>query len=278
MEPITATWKISRVLQLSPALLDVLIAAAPAFRRLRNPMVRRVQSRLVTVGQAAAIAGLEPADLVKRLNVALGLATDDSASAAEQPSQRTGTAPSWVDTAPISERFDVRPLLASGQEPFGAIMEAVRRVPLGHVLALRNTFEPTPLYEVLGQRGFEHWARQLAAEDWEILICATVRLRETRPAPLAPPVAEQSPVWDAPAAILTIDVSELVPPEPMIRILTALEELPAGSSLLVRHVRRPLHLYPRLDDLGYRHETRDLGPGRVELLIEKPAVAAGGAP
>jgi hypothetical protein len=57
----------------------------------------------------------------------------------------------------------------------------------------------------------------------------------------------------------------------MIRILEALEELPVGASLLVHHVRRPMHLYPRLDDLGYRHETREIGPNRVEVLIEKPA-------
>jgi hypothetical protein len=70
---------------------------------------------------------------------------------------------------------------------------------------------------------------------------------------------------------VTIDVSELVPPEPMIKILEALEMLPAGGRLLVRHLRRPMHLYPRLDEMGCRHETRELAPGRVEVLIQKPA-------
>jgi hypothetical protein len=56
----------------------------------------------------------------------------------------------------------------------------------------------------------------------------------------------------------------------MLKILEAIADLPPGGTLLVHHVRRPVHLYPRLDDLGCRHETRDLAPGRVELRIQKP--------
>lgn len=68
---------------------------------------------------------------------------------------------------------------------------------------------------------------------------------------------------------VTIDVSELVPPEPMIKILRALEELPDGGRLLVHHVRRPMHLYDQLDEMGYAHLTREPEPGRVEILIQK---------
>ncbi len=71
-------------------------------------------------------------------------------------------------------------------------------------------------------------------------------------------------------AEVTIDVSELVPPEPMMKILAALENLPDGGQLTVHHVRRPMHLYPRLEELGYTHTTTDLGPGKVELVITKP--------
>ena len=72
---------------------------------------------------------------------------------------------------------------------------------------------------------------------------------------------------------VTIDVSELVPPEPMVKILQTLEGLPEGARLLVHHVRRPIHLYDRLDEMGYPHATRELGPDRVEVMIEKPAAA-----
>ena len=71
-------------------------------------------------------------------------------------------------------------------------------------------------------------------------------------------------------AALVDSSSPLVPPEPMVKILQALETLPDDSRLLVHHVRRPMHLYDRLDEMGYAHETRELGPGRVEVMIQKP--------
>ncbi|MCA9859894.1 MAG: DUF2249 domain-containing protein [Thermomicrobiales bacterium] len=267
--PITTEWKISDVLRYDPKLLDVLIEATPAFKKLRNPVLRRIQSKLVTVGQAAQIAGLEPSYLVARLNTAAGIEIGDVDTLVSDDQPAQAPEPPWVATATVAEALDVRTYHQGGREPFGAIMEASRKVPPGQVLFLRNTFEPTPLYDVLGPRGFEPWARQITEDDWEIRFfnsgsSHTARRTETKPAANTTPDD-----WDEPTATLTIDVSELVPPEPMIRILTALEGLPDGATLLVHHVRRPMHLYPRLDELGYRHETRELGPNRVEVLIEK---------
>jgi uncharacterized protein (DUF2249 family) len=272
-QPIELDWRIHHVLERYPALHDVIIQSSPAFRRLRNPVVRRVQSRLVTVKQAAEIAGIDPNAFLASLNEAAGVTASAPSAAAKENVDGAATAPPWVDTAIVAQRIDVRPLQKAGEEPFSVIMAASRKVELGQVLALRNTFEPTPLYDVLGARGFEHWARELGANDWEILFfhsgVKSHGATQDEQRPPAQPV--ESGDWSSPTATITIDVSELVPPEPMIRILTALEELPAGGSLLVHHVRRPMHLYPRLDELGYRHETRDIAPNRVEVLIEKPA-------
>src|SRR5699024_3385435 len=69
MKPrIELDWKISKVLKEYPELLDTLADSHPAFGKLRNPLLRRVQSKLVTVEQAAEVAGLEPESLLARLN------------------------------------------------------------------------------------------------------------------------------------------------------------------------------------------------------------------
>lgn len=271
---IELSWKISEVIRTYPSLVDELVAINPTFRMLRNPVMRRVQSRLVTVAQAAEIANLSPELLVRRLNVAVGLdEPDDRASTTEaRPAERD--TPPWVGSVPITRTLDVRPLQREGREPFSDIMEAARQVPNGEGFRLLNTFEPVPLYGVLGARGFVHWARQVEPEQWEILFfnsgVKSVPQSETA-APRSASQPANPAAWEEPSATLTIDVSELVPPEPMIRILEALEQLPEGGTLLVHHVRRPMHLYPRLDTLGYRHETRELGPDRIEVLIEKTA-------
>lgn len=275
-EPILASWKISEVLWRYPETLEILLNVSPAFAPLRNPLLRRVQSRLVTVAQAAQIAGLESAALVHRLNLAVGLtAPDNAARGTLAPS--TDATPPWVGRAPIAVELDARRFHRRGEEPFQAIMTAVARVPVGWVFRLRNTFEPVPLYDVLGKRGFIPWTCRLGPDDWEVWFLNDGAGRE-QPADAKSKASQPKPSlnWATADSTLTIDVRDLVPPEPMIKILETLTALPPGGTLLVRHVRRPMHLYPRLDELGYRHETRELGPEQIEVLIQKPITPTSG--
>ncbi len=177
--------------------------------------------------------------------------------------------PAWVDVAPMVRELDVREMLANGQEPFRLITGTAREVGAGEAFALLTNFEPLPLYDALAKQGFSHWGEPIGDGDWRVLFH-----RDGDAAPATTP-ASTGVEWDAPAAAeVTIDVSELVPPEPMIRILEALESLPDGARLLVHHVRRPMHLYDRLDEMGYAHATRELAPDRVEVLIQKPGAAS----
>lgn len=74
-------------------------------------------------------------------------------------------------------------------------------------------------------------------------------------------------------AALVIDVSNLPPPLPMVRILESLRDLGPGETLLVHHTRRPIHLYPKLEALGCTHETTDLPSGAVTVRITNPPAA-----
>ncbi len=266
--PILASWKISEVLKRYPALLDVLVDLSPAFSRLRNPMLRKVQTRLVTVQQAAGIAGLDPRELVRTLNLAAGI-TPPGVESDDESTPREQERPAWAVAATVARELDVREMLANGQEPFRLITGTAREVGSGEAFALMTSFEPLPLYDALAKQGFSHWGEPIGNGDWRILF------HRDGEAAAAKTPASTGVEWDAPAsAEVTIDVSELVPPEPMVRILEALEELPDGARLLVHHVRRPMHLYDRLDEMGYAHATRELAQDRVEVLIQKPDAAS----
>jgi uncharacterized protein (DUF2249 family) len=262
-EPIRADWKVSQVLGQYPQLLDVLVDVSPAFRHLRNPLARALRTRLVSVAQAARIAGLEPNDLVRSLNAAIGLHSAPSEAQASAPAPISNDI--CVDT-PIAEDLDVRPLLANGEEPFSVIMASAARVPDHAALRLRTTFEPVPLYAVLGGRGFQHAAHQLGPDDWEIVFLRGGGASSNSSSTAGSPVASPS-LTRAEADVVRLDVSDLAPPEPMVRILEAAAKLGPGQTLLVEHHRRPVYLYPQLDAQGFLHETRELGPGRLEILI-----------
>jgi hypothetical protein len=55
----------------------------------------------------------------------------------------------------------------------------------------------------------------------------------------------------------------------MVRVLERLQALAPGDSLTVLHERRPLFLYPQLDDLGFQHETDEPEPGLIRIVIRR---------
>lgn len=65
--------------------------------------------------------------------------------------------------------LDVRPTLAEGGEPFVMIMETALPLGSGETLLLIAPFEPVPLYQALGERGFTRETRMVSAGEWWIL-------------------------------------------------------------------------------------------------------------
>lgn len=273
-KPITPNTKVGDVLKEHPELLDVLLAQSPHFSRLKNPILRKIHGQLVTVGQAAAIAGLDPATLVRTLNSAIGHA--DATEVSFSLTSMAGVPePPWLKSAPVAVDLDVREDQRRHADPFQRIMEAVTQVQDGQVLHLKNTFEPLPLYDVLGKRGFVAWARHSGSEEWDIYFLKVRKEQPQKEFHTGEPdgradVAGSAAIdIDGPSATVTIDVSELTPPQPMIKILDALAKLGPGETLLVHHQRRPAYLYPKLAELGYQNKTIEKGPNQVEIYIRK---------
>lgn len=69
------------------------------------------------------------------------------------------------------------------------------------------------------------------------------------------------------APVVELDARGLEPPQPMVRILEALASLPPGSHLEARTDRRPLHLYPLLEQRGFLAETTEVaGQGFLSVI------------
>jgi uncharacterized protein (DUF2249 family) len=162
--------------------------------------------------------------------------------------------------------LDVREDIRCGHEPFAKIMATVKALAPEQALVLRASFEPVPLLAALGKRGFAHWSEQSAPDDW------TIWFYREPPAPPAA-VADAGARTAAPAGSDTIvlDVRRLEPPEPMVQILERLDTLASGQRFVVFHARRPMLLYPQLDERGFLHDTEELEPGLVRIVIRRPA-------
>jgi uncharacterized protein (DUF2249 family) len=274
MVMIERTDRVAGVLAGDEGLIEVFVAAAPAFSRLRNPAMRRVMARLVTVEQAAGIAGIDPGALVVELNRALdpGATGEEPPPPAPPSTERDQTMPDTLSKPEMLDRIspdlvvdcDVREDLRSGKEPFARIMEARRSLPEGGVLRVRAIFEPVPLYRVMAQHGLDHWTEKLGKEDWRVWFFAAE--------PAAPDAegatADGSEASDGDGdGAVVLDVRGLEPPEPMVRTLAALEALPRGQTLVQLNLRVPQFLLPRLEERGFVYEVREQGPDLVRLFI-----------
>ena len=141
--------------------------------------------------------------------------------------------------------LDVRPILKEGGEPFSIIMQAVAQLRPGQSLRLLAPFKPIPLFQVLGARGFQPSAREIGDGVWEVIFS---------PVDAAVPGPEPKPAgggteWPKPR--LELDNRDLDPPEPMVRILEALEGLEPGETLAALLPREPLFLFEELRIRGH---------------------------
>lgn len=64
-----------------------------------------------------------------------------------------------------------------------------------------------------------------------------------------------------------LDVSDLEPPEPLVRALDEAERLAPGTYLRMCHRREPCLLYGNLEARGFEHETRTGAETACEVFI-----------
>lgn len=170
--PITPATKLAELLESWPELEDALIAQAPAFRRLRNPVLRRTVARVATLEQAAGVGGVPVRELVAALRRAAGIedaaAADPGASDATPPP----VPPEWLDSGRVKETLDADALLDAGEVPLTRAGATARGLGPGELLRIDSGFRPIPLLEALGKQGYRCFERELANGRFETFVAS----------------------------------------------------------------------------------------------------------
>jgi uncharacterized protein (DUF2249 family) len=163
---------------------------------------------------------------------------------------------------------DVRDDIRSGREPFSKIMNAAAAMQTDESLLVIAPFEPVPLFRVMEKQGFAHMGQATTSGDWEILFTRQphASVNESpgkvgRAVPCPPPPAS--------VQIVEVDARGLEPPQPMVKILEALVALPTGAELRARTERRPMHLYPHLEERGFTAATEEQPDGSFITHISR---------
>ncbi len=160
--------------------------------------------------------------------------------------------------------LDVREELRLGREPFSLIMRTVQQLQPEESFRLVAPFEPVPLYGIMANNGFGHTATATPEGDYEILFERKPDAGQTsRPItfPEAPPCRSK---------VGEVDARGLEPPQPLVKILEAVENLAAGMELRARTDRRPMHLLAQLEERGLTSTCQEQADGSYLTTIRRP--------
>jgi uncharacterized protein (DUF2249 family) len=286
---ITKDVKISKLLKEYPGSLDILLQTSPHFNKLKNKVLRKALAGRVTIEQAASIAGVDLNNLLSALNHSRGNLESSIINAGEneeakaniigksifQVDKPAGTAgkPEYLKsvTADKMSILDVRPIIDSGKDPLKDILLKIKELNTGKVLVIKNSFEPIPLYTLLGKKGFLHWTEKRESDSHENSYYEVYFYKGTDEN------IEESLSYDSSKEIdendfeniIEVDVHELQPPEPMMKILENLNRVDEKTVMKVFHHREPVLLYPKLEERGYHAFCRKIGNENYKILIAR---------
>ncbi|MBW2461002.1 MAG: DUF1858 domain-containing protein [Deltaproteobacteria bacterium] len=152
---ITASTKVAALLRHYPELEEVLIAMAPPFVKLRNPILRRSVAKVASLRQAAAVGRLPVEDMVNRLRAVVGqepLVGDEAP--AEDP--YFTAQPRWYDADRVVDSMDERDLDPDVM-PLNPLLRRATKLVGTEVLELVTDYLPAPGVDILRNKGFATW-------------------------------------------------------------------------------------------------------------------------
>jgi hypothetical protein len=153
--PITKDTRVAALLRDYPETEDVLIGMAPAFEKLRNPMLRRSVARVATLGQAAAVGRIPSATLVNELRAVVG--QDPVAADVADEGSYFEARPEWFDSTAVvvvlrDEEMDPDVM------PINPVLHAAKDLGEGEIVELVTAHLPAPGIDILRRKGYRTWS------------------------------------------------------------------------------------------------------------------------
>ena len=265
---INSNTKISEIIKENEGAIDTIATINKHFKKLNNPILRKVLAPRVTIADAAKIGGVSVELLLDRLSsIGFEIAEISSNESQYGSSQNVN----HFEEKDIIE-FDARPELEKGVDPFKSIMRELKSLPDGKILKIINTFEPLPLIKILSEKGY---AYKVERENDLVYTYFTKINGEAPSNDLPQEVIEDDPeLFNSlekrfKDKIKEIDVRQLEMPLPMVTILQEIETLNPEEALYVHHKRIPQFLLSELEQRGYNLVGKKIDEANTKLIIFK---------
>ena len=158
---ITPKTRVGELLETYPELEPILMDLAPAFKKLKNPVLRRTIGKVATLQQAASIGNVSLSGIINTLRAEIGQALFDEAAFGAEINEKE---PPWYAEEKVRIRFDATTLINAGQNPMQDILRNLDKTGQEEIFLLISPFIPAPIIELIGNKGFDHYCRKMEDE------------------------------------------------------------------------------------------------------------------
>jgi len=145
--------KVLQLIETYPELEEVLIDYVPAFKKLKNPILRKTVAKIATLQQAASIGNVKVGDLINHLRKEVG----QELISEEMDSPYNTSKPDWYNEELIVQELDVRDMLAAGEHPVNQVMADLKKMELNSIYKMIAPFLPAPLIDKASSLLVKHW-------------------------------------------------------------------------------------------------------------------------
>jgi hypothetical protein len=156
--------KVLQLIEAYPQLEDILISYVPAFKKLKNPVLRKTVAKVATLQQAAAIGNVKIEDLINLLRKEVGQDMCEEASGSVYNTKK----PDWFNENLVKKDLDAREMLARGEHPVALVMADLNVLENNSIYKLTAPFLPAPLIDKATSISIEHWVDKKSDELYNV--------------------------------------------------------------------------------------------------------------
>lgn len=154
--PITPDTKVAALLADYPELEEVLIAIAPPFKKLRNPILRRSVAKVASLRQAAAVGRVAVEEVVNKLRAEVGQAPI-SVEVSSDATSYFSSQPEWFDDGRVVASIDEQDVDPDVM-PLRPLLLQATQMEEGEILELVTAHLPAPAIDIMKDKGFVAWS------------------------------------------------------------------------------------------------------------------------
>jgi len=253
--------KIIELIRHNEAVVNAIAELRPAFRKLKNPVLRKILSSRVNIYQASKLGGCTVNEFFKSIE-AFGFEIENESS----NSITNNETPFDIHPKKIID-LDIDNFLNSQKDPFPIIFMELRKSKPGEVICISSAFDPLPLKDLLAAKRVRFFSDQ--GEEGRILTYIEGgNIQSFRNSAIELTNQTFEKLWnDLNGEMEIIDVRDLEMPQPLVKIAMKLEDMEKGKILGVRHERKPAILLDRLEQEGLKAHMCQFNNEDFRLII-----------